>query len=88
MSVAQAGLRHDDVNTLVQLCGYSPDHAHAELTAFSHREKAGLIPVSHALEVLARTARVAEDPADAVINRRRWREILRGSGDGFHELAA
>lgn len=86
MSDAQYRTIDDDVSTLVRLCGFSPDHARAQLTAFSHREKAGLIPATRALEVLEETASVAEDAV--VDNRRRWREILRSSENRSDALAA
>lgn len=73
----------DDVQILVRLCGYSPELARAELTAFSYRERAGLIPVGDALATLARTP----DKGNAVGNRRRWRDALRGSA-AAGELAA
>ena len=83
MSDAQYRTIDDDVSTLVRLCGFSPDHARAQLTAFSHREKAGLIPATRALEVLEETA------SDALAdNRRRWREILRSSENRSDALAA
>lgn len=88
MSDAQRVHIDDNVSTLVRLCGYSPEHALAELTAFSHREKAGLIPATRALEVLVKTAPMAEDSDTAASNQQRWREILRGSENRAYALAA
>lgn len=88
MSDAQHIHIDDNVSTLVRLCGYSPEHALAELTAFSHREKAGLIPATRALAVLAQTATVAEDSDAVAENRQRWREILRSSENRAYALAA
>lgn len=78
MSDAQRTHIDDDVRTLVRLCGYSPDHARAELTAFSNREMAGLIPAPRALYVLANTAPAGQDADTVNSNRARWRAILRG----------
>ena len=86
MSDAQYHTIDDDVRILVRLCGFSPEHARAQLTAFSHREKAGLIPATRALEVLEQTASFAEDAV--VDNRRQWREILRSSQNRSDALAA
>ncbi|OZF07509.1 hypothetical protein CH300_06065 [Rhodococcus sp. 15-1154-1] len=87
MSDAQALHIDDAVDTLVRLCGYTPEHALAELTAFSHREKAGLIPTERALQVLEGTAVVGDDDS-IVLNRHRWREILRCSETDRYERAA
>lgn len=81
MSDAYPGNIDTGVLTLVRLCGYTPDDALAELTAFSHREKAGLIPITRALDLLVRTtpsATVADSDSVAA-TRRRWRAILRES---------
>lgn len=86
MSDAQHVHIDDNVSTLVRLCGYSPEHALAELTAFSHREKAGLIPASRALEILAQESDRSEGAA--ANNRRRWRDILRTPERGAYSLAA
>lgn len=67
-----------DVHTLVQLCGYSADHARAELTAISQREKVGLISTAAALELLAQATAFGVD-ADPVSARVQWQNILRGS---------
>ena len=88
MSDAHAGYIDDNVRTLVRLCGYSPERARAELTAFSHREKAGLIPAGRALQLLAETVGVAENADAADVNRRQWREILRTPEGAGYSLAA
>lgn len=88
MSDAHADYIDDNVRTLVRLCGYSADRARAELTAFSHREKVGLIPASRALQVLVETVGAAENADTADANRRQWREILRTPEGTGYLLAA
>ncbi|MDJ0396381.1 hypothetical protein QMK17_24040 [Rhodococcus sp. G-MC3] len=87
MSDAYARHIDTDVHTLVQLCGYSPAHARAELTAISHRERVGLISAGAALELLAQATAFGVD-ADPAAARVQWQQILRGSGATGHTLAA
>jgi hypothetical protein len=67
------------VGILVGLCGYSPDQAFAELTAFAHRHKVGLISTTKALTLLAQTAPASAGLDDAATEaaRQRWQSILR-----------
>lgn len=88
MSDAQFSQIDDEVRTLVRLCGYTPEVARTELAALSYREKAGLIPAAHALQILVRTASESNEPEALASNRQRWREILRGSENGSEPLAA
>lgn len=66
------------IEVLVDKCGYSPEAAHAEIIAFSHRHKAGLVPIGRALALLAQWSpeSTALDDATAAA-RQRWQSILR-----------
>ncbi|KZF09162.1 hypothetical protein A2J03_03205 [Rhodococcus sp. EPR-157] len=88
MSDAQYNQIDDEVRTLVRLCGYSPERARTELDALSYRDKVGLIPAAHALQILARTASATDESEALVANRQRWRAILRGSENWSESLAA
>jgi hypothetical protein len=74
MSIANPRHIDQNVDVLVQLCGYSADHARAELTAISHREKVGLISATAALELLAQGVDSTPEAARA-----QWQNILRGN---------
>lgn len=78
------------VGILVGLCGYSPAEAFAELTAFSHRHKVGLISTTRALTLLAQSAPTAAGVDDAATEaaRERWHSILRGAEPRTLEQAA
>lgn len=88
MSDAQYNQIDDEVRTLVQLCGYSPERARTELDALSYREKVGLIPAARALQILVQTASASDEYEVLAANRQRWREILRGSDIWSGSLAA
>lgn len=67
------------VGILVGLCGYSREEAFAELTAFSHRHKVGLISTTRALTLLAQSAPSSAGVEDAAteVARLQWHSILR-----------
>ncbi|WP_139279820.1 hypothetical protein [Rhodococcoides yunnanense] len=67
------------VGILVGLCGYSREEAFAELTAFSHRHKVGLISTTRALTLLAQSAPASAGKESAATEaaRLRWHSILR-----------
>ncbi|WP_037187149.1 ANTAR domain-containing protein [Rhodococcus sp. UNC23MFCrub1.1] len=70
------------VGILVGLCGYTPEQAFTELTAFSHRHKVGLISTSRALTLLAQSATPNGTEHTAVEEARsRWRHILHRGAD-------
>lgn len=88
MSDAQFSQIDDEVRTLVRLCGYIPKRARTELAALSHRERVGLIPAAHALQILVRTASESNDPEALAANQQLWREVLRGSRNWSETIAA
>lgn len=88
------------IEVLVDKCGYSPEAARAEILAFSHRHKAGLVPIGHALALMAQwspdSAPIdAATPidsatafADATAARRHWQSILRSTQPRLLDQAA
>lgn len=70
------------VGILVGLCGYTPEQAFTELTAFSHRHKVGLISTSRALTLLAQSTTPNPTDHSAVEEARsRWQHILHSGAD-------
>ncbi|SNS65377.1 ANTAR domain-containing protein [Rhodococcoides kyotonense] len=78
------------VGILVGLCGYSPDEAFAELTAFAHRHKVGLISTTKALTLLAQTAPTTAGIENSATEaaRLRWHSILQRADPQIIEHAA